>query len=128
VRAADIPPTIWHEPEFQLEAQLEASIEQARTRTPPPRFTDPAPAPTIIRTKNTNAAETLQNSTLAQLVSGCGIAAIDGYIAIRDYAAEKGVDLRDVKDRGIDLQDLISTLLINLAKAGEQGGQRKWKS
>ena len=55
----------------------------------------------------------------AQLIAGCGVAAIDGYLAMRDYAASKGIDLVELHHKGIDLQDLVSTLIIHLQKQAE---------
>ena len=73
----------------------------------------------------------MASSTLAQLIGGCGVAAIDGYLVMRDYAAGKGLDLVELHHKGIDLQDLISTLIIHQQKMaeleGRQPGAQRWK-
>lgn len=132
------PPPTWWEIET-LESQLEASIFQAKQRAEMPRpatITPKCPPPRIISADRdyptAPAAETLQGASLGQLIAGCGIAAIEGYIAFKDYADAHGVDLRDIKDRGIDLQDLISTLVIHTQKMAEQeqrnGQAGRWKA
>jgi hypothetical protein len=61
------------------------------------------------------------------LIAGCGIAAIDGYLAMRDYAAAKGVDLVELHHKGIDLQDLVSTLVIHTQRMAEMEARPRWK-
>jgi hypothetical protein len=133
------PPPTWWEIET-LESQLEASILQAKQRAETPwpaaAITPKYPPPRIISADRdyptAPAVETLQGASLGQLIAGCGIAAIEGYIAFKDYADANGVDLRDIKDRGIDLQDLISTLVIHTQKMAEQeqrqGQAGRWKA
>lgn len=108
------PPPIWDD-SFQdslLEAQLTQSIQDARATHLPREFSRPAPIKQI--------TERIQpNTPYANLIAGCGIAAIDGYLAARDYAASKGLDLVELHHKGIDLQDLISTLVIHSQKAAE---------
>lgn len=104
-----------------LEAQLDASLEAAR-RAPPPAVEPAAHTHTLnpISAQPHRIATMPPNSvTHAELIAGCGIAAIDGYLQMRDYAAGKGLDLVELKHKGIDLQDLVSTLIIDLQKRNE---------
>ena len=78
----------------------------------------------------TSGKETLAESTLTQPIAGCGIAAIDGYLAMRDYAAAKGLDLAELHHKGIDFQDLLSTVIIHVQKTAEMEGRAtgaRWK-
>lgn len=56
---------------------------------------------------------------LSGLMASCGVAAIDGYLAMKDYAGAKGLDLAELHHKGVDLQDLISTLIIHVQKQAE---------
>lgn len=105
------PPQVWEESllDSRLEAQLTQSIENARAAHLPRDLA----APQLIRQQDQTT------TTHAQLIAGCGIAAIDGYLAARDYAAAKGLDLIELHHKGIDLQDLISTLVIHSQKMTE---------
>ena len=125
---------LWEPTPPNLEALLEASLSAAR-QAPLPRAS-PAAQSTPLRinqipSQPITASETVASSTLAQLIGGCGVAAIDGYLVMRDYAAGKGLDLVELHHKGIDLQDLISTLIINLQKQseqeGRQAGAQRWK-
>ncbi len=109
-------PTFWEDGllDSRLEAQLAQSIENVQ-RPSLPR----------VQTAVLDANRLLQSTTLTGLLAGCGVAAIDGYLAIKDYAAAKNLDLIEFKNKGIDLQDLISTLIIN-ASQQQTNGQR-WK-
>ncbi len=104
------PPVLWEESllDSKLEAQLTQSIEQAR-RDHLPRDLPAAPV----------NIQHFQPTTHAQLIAGCGIAAVDGYLATRDYATAKGLDLIELHHKGIDLQDLISTLVIHTQRMAE---------
>ena len=127
---------LWEPTPANLETLLEASISAARrTKTSPETFPSAPPITPLrisqIPRQTITASETVASSTLAQLIGGCGVAAIDGYLVMRDYAAGKGLDLVELKHKGIDLQDLISTLIIDLQKRTEQEGRaagaQRWK-
>ena len=45
---------------------------------------------------------------------------------MKDYAAAKGLDLVEMHHKGIDLQDLISTLIIDLRQS-EPKDAKRWK-
>lgn len=124
-----------------LEAQLQASIEEEYQKQKARQIVESA-AP--LHTEPIQPNQTAQysqphriaimpeaESTLAQLMSGCGIAAVDGYLTIRDYATSKGLDLIEMKHKGIDFQDLVSTLIIHQQKMaeleGREVGARRWK-
>ena len=123
-------PILW-EPDLldsKLEADLTASIDRARIDSLL-RDYPAAPRPVLTfressQPQNTpSAAETIAASSHAQLIGGCGVAAVDEYLYMRDYAASKGLDLAEIHHKGIDLQDLISTLIINLQKQAEMEGR-----
>lgn len=129
-------PMIW-EPELldsKLEADLTRSIANARSGAdefrpvpPPPRFNQ-TEQPIRQANSTPTAFETVESSSLAQLVGGCGIAVVDGYLHMKEYAATKGLDLAEMHHKGIDAQDLISTLLINCQrKADQESGAKRWK-
>jgi len=108
-------PLIWEENllDSRLEVQLAASIANAASLPRALPHPQPGPGPTLVdaatqRQHTLSALETQEASTQAQLIAGCGIAAIDGYLAMRDYAASKNLDLVELHHKGIDLQDLIS--------------------
>jgi hypothetical protein len=111
-----------------LEANLAQSIENAR-RDSLPRVSHAAHKPVPIGGIGTEQdGVNLTGSTgLSQQVAGCGIAVIDGYLTIKDYAAERGLDLVELHHKGIDLQDLISTLLIGLQYESRDTGARRFK-
>ena len=71
------------------------------------------------------------NPSFSQLIAGCGAAIIDGYLDLKQYAASKGLDLVEFHHKGIDFQDLLSTLIIDARKQAEQEGRepgtRRWK-
>lgn len=129
-------PILW-EPGFldsKLEADLTASIDKARIDSLP-RDSQAAPRPVLIRESSQpqftpSAAETIATSSHAQLIGGCGAAAVDGYLYMRDYAASKGLDLAEIHHKGIDLQDLISTLVIHTQRVAEmesRAGNQRYK-
>lgn len=107
----------------KLEVDLEASIHHTRQPLPSPEV----PNCRVIRThsnkplidQQNSASETVEHYDLAQLVAGCGVAAIDAYLTMRDYAQSKGLDLIEFHHKGIDLQDLLSTLIIHTQRKAE---------
>ena len=112
---------------IQWEPYLLDTIERARIDSLP-RDPQTAPRPVLIIKESTpqftaSAAETIATSSHAQLIGGCGAAAVDGYLYMRDYAASKGLDLAEIHHKGIDLQDLVSTLIIHLQKQAEMEGR-----
>lgn len=126
------PPLPLWEDEFydtKLEAELKASIDQAR-KTHLPRDLPPAPRP-MLCTPTVSASETLDASTLAGLISGCGVAVIDGYLHMKEYAAAKGLDLAEFDQKGINFQDLLSTAIIHTQRLAEmeirEAGARRYK-
>ena len=133
-------PTVW-EPgllDSKLESDLTRSIENARRAESLPQEVPSAqtgPVPVggtgTDRQQRPNptpsAKETVASSTLAQQVGGCGIAVIDGYLTMKDYAAQRGLDLVELHHKGIDLQDLISTLIIGLQYESRDTGARRYK-
>ncbi len=117
---AEPPAPLWEDGllDTKLEAQLTQSIQDARAAHLPRDLA--APQPNIRAIAGLPyTQEQPQLTTHAQLIAGCGIAAIDGYLAARDYAASKGLDLIEMKHKGIDFQDLISTLVIHTQKMAE---------
>ena len=127
----DPPPLpAWNEDDFSdsiVEVQLKASIADARTGHLPRDLPAASPQP---RPELVNAIRPEQSTSPdAQLIAQCGCDAIDGYLEMREYAAAKGLDLVEFHHKGIDLQDLISTLIIQQQKRAElAAGGRKWKS
>lgn len=130
-------PLVWDDGllDSKLEPDLTASIENARRESLPRVHTAaqpirPASADSHICQQST-ALSTAANSTLSQLIGGCGVAAIDGYLAMKDYAASKGLDLVELHHKGIDLQDLLSTLVIHTQRMAELEGRatgaQRWK-
>jgi hypothetical protein len=116
-------PTVW-EPgllDSKLEADLTRWIENARSSGPPPRFNQTALSPLKLEDQRK------QHTTLAQQVAGCGIAVIDGYLSMKDYAAQRGLDLAEFHHKGIDLQDLLSTVLIGMQYDSRDSGARRYK-
>jgi hypothetical protein len=111
-----------------LETILEASLTQVRARSLP--RVEPAPTPIsaqrITLPQQQSTTETGQTG-LSQLVAGCGVAAVDGYLAMKAYATSKGVSLMEFGRDGIDLQDLLSTLVIHVQRENEAGAARRWK-
>ena len=132
------PPLPLWEDEFydtKLEAELRASIDQAR-RSHLPRDLPPAPnRPMLLRDQqhqpSVSASETLDASTLTGLISGCGVAVIDGYLHMKEYAAAKGLDLAEFDQKGINFQDLLSTAIIHTQRLAEmeirESGVRRYK-
>ena len=121
-------PPVWEDGllDSKLEAQLTQSIRDARTAHLPRDLAAERPGPIAV------SSQIHPNATLAQLIGGCGIAAVDGYLAMKDYAAAKGLDLVEMHHKGIDLQDLISTLVIHTQKMSEQESRatqesKRWK-
>ena len=114
------PPINWED--GTLEDLLSASIKLKAARSgfhasPPPRNSEAEslnvrPIDHQEERKHSSASETLAHCSLEQLIVGCGIAAIDGYLKMREYAKSKGLDLVELHHKGIDLQDIISTLVI----------------
>ena len=115
-------PPVWEDGllDSKLEAQLTQSIRDARTAHLPRDLAAERPGPIAV------SSQIHPNATLAQLIGGCGIAAVDGYLAMKDYAAAKGLDLVEMHHKGIDLQDLISTLIIDLRQS-EPKDAKRWK-
>ena len=80
----------WEEDDFSdsiVEAQLKASIANARRENPsqgPLPAAQPGPRLTTIRGQQEQST-----SPDASLIASCGIAAIDGYLQMREYAATK---------------------------------------
>lgn len=116
------PPVPWESGllDSRIEAQLTQSIENARHGHLPRDFRLAHPVkkfeqPQIIA----SPGETLSSTTLSGLMASCGVAAVDGYLAIKDYATSKGLDLAEFHHKGIDLQDLISTLVIHTQRMAE---------
>lgn len=126
------PLPLWEDEFFdtKLKAALKASIDQARKAHLPRRDLPPTPRP-MLCTPTVSASETLDASTLTGLISGCGVAVIDGYLHMKEYAAAKGLDLAELHHKGIDLQDLMSTLIIDLRRQsemeGREAGARRYK-
>jgi hypothetical protein len=119
-------PLLWDD----LEQILEASLAQVRAKViPVPEIPRPIPTPISLSTATPQSTASETGSTgLSQLVAGCGVAAVDGYLAMREYAESKGVALIDFQRDGIDLQDLLSTLVIHVQREGErEAGARRWK-
>jgi hypothetical protein len=117
-------PPVWEDGllDSRLEAQLAQSIRDARAGHLPRDFQTERPGPIAV------SSQIHPNATLAQLIAGCGIAAVDGYLAMKDYAAGKGLDLVEMHHKGIDLQDLISTLIIDLRQSeGREANAKRWK-
>lgn len=109
-------PLIW-EPgllDSKIEVQLSQSIENARSRH----------LPRDLSSAQSQITEQLQTNSLSGLMASCGVAAVDGYLAIKDYATAKGLDLAELHHKGIDLQDLISTLVIHTQKMAEMEGRQ----
>lgn len=109
----------WEEDDFSdsiVEAQLKASIANVQRESLPrvQPAAQPGPRLTTIREQQTQST-----SPDADLIASCGIAAIDGYLQMRAYAATKGLDLVEFHHKGIDLQDLISTLVIQQQRRAE---------
>ena len=99
-----------------LESLLEQSLSSVR-RESLPRV---QPAATVAEFPNREQPHaTAPESPLAHLIADCGIAAIDGYLRMREYAASKGLDLVEIHHKGIDLQDLVSTLVIHQQRTAE---------
>lgn len=133
------PLPIWEDELFdtKLEADLRASIENTRRADLPRDLATAHPTrPVLVKEQQhhqttSSASETLSASTLTGLISGCGVAVIDGYLAMKDYAAAKGLDLAELHHKGIDLQDLISTLVIHVQRTSEiesrEAGARRYK-
>lgn len=116
-------PTFWEDGlldsrQDTLEAKLTQSIENNLRRSSLPRVQTAAHS-------NEQPLTQLQSTTLTGLVAGCGVAAIDGYLAIKDYAAAKNLDLAEFHHKGIDLQDLLSTLIINVSQQSTNGQRYK---
>lgn len=111
---------------IQWEPGLLDTIERTRVDSLP-RDSQTAPRPVLIKESRPQftptAGETIATSSHAQLIGGCGAAAVDGYLYMRDYAASKGLDLAEIHHKGIDLQDLVSTLIIHLQKQAEMEGR-----
>lgn len=108
--------------ETELEAKLAASLKMQQREpvaTSPEIYDRPAPPPTPIR-----SAVQSNDTTYEKLIAGCGIATIDAYLAIRDYASSKSLSLTELKANGFDLQDMLSTLIINHQKAEQP--RRNW--
>ncbi len=126
----------WEEDDFSdsiVEAQLKASIANAQRESLPrvQPAAQPIHRPTVVmsRHEQSTPADAVGESTHTQLIAGCGIAAVDGYLQIRDYAASKGLDVAELHHKGIDLQDLISTLVIHTQRMAEMEVRpRRWKS
>jgi hypothetical protein len=114
------PAVLWND----LESLLQESIKR-RTPTQEDARRTQTPLANAIEPTKCTAAKTLQHTGLSQLVEGCGIAAIDGYLAVRDYADSKGLDLVEIHHKGIDLQDLISTLVIHTQRMAEAEARRR---
>jgi hypothetical protein len=121
-----------------MTAVLEASIQHAKIAKQPDAFealpteyaqrvnpsgVTPAaqPGPTLVSAEQPKdtAVDTIRHTGLSQLFAGAGIAVIDAYIAMRDYAISKDLDLVDIKNKGINLQDLISTAVIHTQRMAE---------
>ena len=121
ITPTDPAPLQWDD----LETILEASLTQVRARTSP-EISKPVPTP--IQSVSAIAQHTTETGStgLSQLVAGCGVAAVDGYLAMREYAASKGVALLEFQRDGIDLQDLLSTLVIHVQRENEAGDQ--WRA
>ena len=124
----EYPPYFWEDGllDSKLEAQLTQSIRDARTAHLPRDLAAERPGPIAV------SSQIQHTPTLTQLVAGCGVAAVDGYLAMRDYAAGKGLDLVEIHHKGIDLQDLLSTLIIHQQKQSEQESRatqetKRWK-
>ena len=119
----DAPPILWDDglAETKLEAELRASLDDARkAKAPAVSPTEASHQTTATNVQPiTSAGETLASSDHSQLIAGCGIAAVDGYLQVRDYAAKRGLDLIEFHHKGIDLQDLISTLVIHTQRMAE---------
>lgn len=145
MRAQPFPePDLWNDGEVyyqtELESKLAASIEleyqkqKARLdsdKPTAPSHTEPIqPSQTAQYSQPNRIAimmPTAEHQPLAQLMSGCGIAAVDGYLTIRDYATSKGLDLIELHHKGIDLQDLVSTLIIHTQRVAEMDGGRRFR-
>jgi len=88
---------LWEPSAMNLESLLEASIAKEKARRASEAIAaQPVPISKEQKVQNNctpSSIETVAQSTHAQLIGGCGIAAIDGYLAMRDYAASKGIDL-----------------------------------
>lgn len=138
-------PDLWSDGEVyyqtELESKLAASIEEQhykrKTRQTPTQGESAAPSHTepIQQSQMAQYSQphriavmpAIENQPLAQLMSGCGIAAVDGYLTIRAYAASKGLDLIELHHKGIDLQDLVSTLIIHTQRVAEMDGARRFR-
>ena len=122
-------PAVWEDGliDSKIEAQLTESIRIAK----PAHLPRDLPAPQHTKAEQphvtTTATDTLSDATLTQLIAGCGIAVVDGYLAMRDYATAKGVDLVELHHKGIDFQDLVSTAMIHVQRMAEMEGRARWK-
>lgn len=135
-------PDLWNDGEVyyqtELESKLAASIElehqKQKARKPMSEAAAPSHTEPIQQSQTAQYSQnhriaimmpTTEHQPLAQLMSGCGIAAVDGYLTIRDYATSKGLDLIELHHKGIDLQDLVSTLIIHTQRVAEMDGARR---
>lgn len=135
-------PNYWNDGEIYydtvLEAQLQASIEEEhqkqKARQPhaeaaTPSHTEP-PAKLAAQYSQTHGIAIMPSggeTELSRLMSGCGIAAVDGYLTIRDYAQSKGLDLIELHHKGINFQDILSTLIIHTQRMAEMDGGRRFR-
>ena len=118
-------PALWDDGiqyyDSELEAQLSASLKQKRG--PDQSSPSDRPAPVAI---NATCLNTGQYTPYADQIAGSGVAIIDAYLTIREYAHAKGLHLAEIGQNGIDLQDLISTLIIDSQRKAEQQPRRNW--